>query len=120
MLSVSAHSVGVLAFSTTTATASVAKEQTGVASIASAAPAPRQIQSCQCCIDISRIGAIRQAHQPIGNFSGGNPAPMYESEAFAKRGFECPIADCGTTRHTGAGDVTLDGGEFERQRRHRR
>src|SRR5215470_5866156 len=102
-----------LAFSTATAIGSAASVQRGAISAASAAPAPYQTQSRQRRIDISRIGTIRQRHQPVGDFSGGELAPMHEGEALAERGFECPIADCGATRHAGAGDVALDGGEFE-------
>src|SRR5258705_8922863 len=105
-----------LAFSTVTGTGPAASEQAGADRTASTVPTQTRLP--QRRIDVPRIGAPRQRRQPVGDFTGIKLAPVDESEALAKRGFECPIADGGATRHARARDIALDGGEFERQRRH--
>src|SRR5262249_28585424 len=127
----SAHSVGVLAFSTVTATASAAWHgratsaartiQTTTCHGAAAshrrwaretyalqlqgarrrdAAAPAAL--CQRRIDVPRIGARRQRHQPVGDLGGAELAPVLESQALSQGGFERPVADGGTAGDAGA------------------
>src|SRR6516164_4151954 len=86
---------------------------------ASASTAARRRSRSTRPIDISRVGAVEEAHEPLGHLLRREFSRMDEGEAFAERSFEGVISDRRTTIDAGAGDVALDRRKFERQRLNR-
>src|SRR6267154_5886270 len=114
MLSVSAHSVGVLAFCTSTATSSAAKAGAANAAntMASAALRTRRI-------DVPGIGTRRQRRKPAADRVNALPVVMHHLLALAQRRIVARGTERDATGEAGLRDIALNRGEFERQRRNR-
>src|SRR5580704_17138080 len=86
------------------------------ASASACAAAARRRSRSTRRIDISRVGAVREAQEPLDHLLGREFTRMDVGEAFAKKKFERLISDRRAAIDAGAGDVALDRRKFERQR----
>ena len=65
------------------------------------------------------LASTGSAASHAASSDGVHGALVHEGEAFAERGAEAAVAQFGGAVDAGLRDVALDGGELERQRRHR-